>query len=742
MAYDIGPKIGIEGEKQFRQAIQQINTNLRTLSTEMMVVTSMYDKNDKSTEALTEKNKVLNKQIEEQKKKLDELKKGLEISKEKYGENDKVTQGWQQAVNKATAELNNMERELEENNKALKENETASDNSKEGLEELGESADKSGGKFEKLGGILKASAAAMGAVAVAAGAAAIKLGKEVINQFAELEQNLGGSEAVFGKYAERIQKTGEEAYKNLGVSQSEYLAIANKMGALFQGSGIEQAKSLELTEKAMQRAADMASVMGIDMQVALDSVAGAAKGNFTMMDNLGVAMNATTIEAYALSKGLKFTWNTATQAEKAEVAMQMFFEKTEQYAGNFARESTETISGSIGLFKAAIQSFVGGLGNANADMKNLTQNLIDAFQAVVKNVVPIIKNLTSAIPQAVGAILPALGELLPDLLTIATDLFQQVLNTVMSMLPELIPVAVQALMTITDTLVENLPLLINSAITLILTLANGIAQALPNLVPTIVDTMITIVETLIDNIDMLIDAAIAIIMGLAEGIINALPRLLDKVPVIIDKLVIAITNNLPKIIEMGIKLTIKLAEGLIKAIPNLLAAIPQIMISIIKGFANYYGNMADVGANLIEGLWNGIKNVKDWIINKIKGFGNVVIKSIKGIFGIHSPSRVMRDEVGKNLALGIGEGFTSQMKKVTSDMNDVLPTRFDVDSTINGTLDNALTGVQGINGTTEFVFNLSIPLDGKELVRRTIRFTSEELAKLNRNSKLALGGVL
>lgn len=728
MAYDIGPKIGIEGEKQFRQAIQQINTNLRTLSTEMMAVTSKYDKNDKSTEALTEKNKVLNKQIEEQKKKLEELKKGLDMASEKYGENDKVTQGWQQAVNKATAELNNMERELNANNKAL--------------DDVGESAEKSGGKFEKLGGILKASAAAMGAVAVAAGAAAIKLGKEVINQFAELEQNLGGSEAVFGKYAERIQKTGEEAYKNLGVSQSEYLAIANKMGALFQGSGIEQAKSLELTEKAMQRAADMASVMGIDMQVALDSVAGAAKGNFTMMDNLGVAMNATTIEAYALSKGLKFTWNTATQAEKAEVAMQMFFEKTEQYAGNFARESTETISGSIGLFKAAIQSFVGGLGNANADMKNLTQNLIDAFQAVVKNVVPIIKNLTSAIPQAVGAILPALGELLPDLLTIATDLFQQVLNTVMSMLPELIPVAVQALMTITDTLVENLPLLINSAITLILTLANGIAQALPNLVPTIVDTMITIVETLIDNIDMLIDAAIAIVLGLAEGIINALPRLLDKVPVIIDKLVIAITNNLPKIIEMGIKLTIKLAEGLIKAIPKLLAAIPQIMISIIKGFANYHGNIADVGANLIKGLWNGIKNVKDWIINKIKGFGNEVIKSIKGIFGIHSPSRVMRDEVGKNLALGIGEGFTSQMKRVTSDMNDVLPTSFDVDSTINGTLDNALTGVQGINGTTEFVFNLSIPLDGKELVRRTIRFTSEELAKLNRNSKLALGGVL
>ena len=180
----------------------------------------------------------------------------------------------------------------------------------------------------------------------------------------------------------------------MGVSQSEYLATANKMGALFQGSGLEQQKSLEITEKAMQRAADMASVMGIDMKVALDSVAGAAKGNFTMMDNLGVAMNATNIEAYALAKGLDFTWATATQAEKAEIAMQMFFENTEQYAGNFAKESTETISGSIGLLQAAITSFTGGLGNADADMQNLTANLVEAFRAVVANIVPIIKKFS------------------------------------------------------------------------------------------------------------------------------------------------------------------------------------------------------------------------------------------------------------------------------------------------------------------------------------------------------------
>ena len=135
------------------------------------------------------------------------------------------------------------------------------------LDEAGKTAEKSGGKFEKLGGILKGPRRSIhGWYCRSSGAAAVKLGKEVIASFGELEQNLGGSEAVFGEYAKNIQKIGEDAYKNMGTSQSDYLSTANKMGALFQGSGIEQEKSMELTEKAMQRAADMASVMGIDMQ--------------------------------------------------------------------------------------------------------------------------------------------------------------------------------------------------------------------------------------------------------------------------------------------------------------------------------------------------------------------------------------------------------------------------------------------------------------------------------------------
>ena len=390
MGYDsFGLKIGLEGEKEFKRALSEINQSFKVLGSEMKLVDSSFSKNNDQVELAAEKNKVLNKQIDQQKEKIDVLKNALKNASESFGENDRRTKNWQIQLNHAEAALNDMERELEESTESA-------DELGDELKETADVAKDSESKFSGLGSVLKSVGIALGTAAVAAGAATVGLVKSVVSSFGELEQNLGGSEAVFGSYAASIQKTGEEAYKNMGVSQSNYLATANKMGALFQGTGISQAKSLEYTEKAMQRAADMASVMGIDMQSALDAVTGAAKGNFTMMDNLGVAMNATSIEAYAASKGLDFVWASASQAEKSEMAMQMFFETTEQYAGNFAKESTETISGSLGLLSASVESFVAGLGNSEADMINLTQNVVEAFNAVVTNVVPIIENIMNA----------------------------------------------------------------------------------------------------------------------------------------------------------------------------------------------------------------------------------------------------------------------------------------------------------------------------------------------------------
>ena len=222
----------------------------------------------------------------------------------------------------------------------------------------------------------------------------------IVKSFASLEQNIGGTKAVFGEFAQTVQKDAESAYKNMGLSASDYMATANKMASLFQGSGIEQKKSMDLTTSAMQRAADVASVMGVDMSMAMESVAGAAKGNFTMMDNLGVAMNATTLEAYALEKGLNFKWDTASNAEKAELAMQMFMERTQQFDGNFLNESEKTVAGSLDAMKGAFQNFVAGLGNPEADIKQLMTNLGETVKTFAENVKGVIGTIWDNLPLA------------------------------------------------------------------------------------------------------------------------------------------------------------------------------------------------------------------------------------------------------------------------------------------------------------------------------------------------------
>lgn len=222
----------------------------------------------------------------------------------------------------------------------------------------------------------------------------------VVKGYASLEQNLGGTEAVFGQFAKNVQNDAKNAYQTMGLSASDYMATANKMGSLFQGSGLEQQKALDMTSKAMKRAADVASVMGVDVNMAMESVAGAAKGNFTMMDNLGVAMNATTLEAYALEKGLNFEWKTASNAEKAELAMQMFMDRTKQYDGNFLKESEKTVSGSLDAMKGAFSNFVAGLGNPEADVAELMTNLKTTIVNFSKNVKGVIKTIWDNLPLA------------------------------------------------------------------------------------------------------------------------------------------------------------------------------------------------------------------------------------------------------------------------------------------------------------------------------------------------------
>ena len=217
------------------------------------------------------------------------------------------------------------------------------------LDDLEEQSQRSGGALKD---IFKNAAKGVSALGIG------KIISDSISNAGDLEQNLGGVEVVFQKHADKLKETALTAAGNMGLSQSAYLATANKMGALFKGSGFDNASAAEMSRNAMQRAADVASIMGTDVKDAMEAVTGAAKGNFTMMDNLGVAMNDTTLQAYAQEKGLG---KLETTQQKVYAAMQMFLDKTEYAAGNYTREN-DTFSGSLTTLKAEFENLTAELG--------------------------------------------------------------------------------------------------------------------------------------------------------------------------------------------------------------------------------------------------------------------------------------------------------------------------------------------------------------------------------------------
>lgn len=187
MADTFGLKIGLEGEKELKKALAEINQSFKVLGSEMKLVESQFSKNDKSVESLAVRNQALNKEVEAQKQKIETLKSALANAAESFGENDRRTQQWQIQLNNAQAALNGMERELADNESAMdvlgKEmddtGESAYDLSKD-IDDAGDAADNSEGKFSKLGSTLKTVGVAMGAVVAAVATTAVALGKSVI----------------------------------------------------------------------------------------------------------------------------------------------------------------------------------------------------------------------------------------------------------------------------------------------------------------------------------------------------------------------------------------------------------------------------------------------------------------------------------------------------------------------------------------------------------------------------------
>lgn len=642
MADDFGLKIGLEGEKEFKKALSEINQSFKVLGSEMKVVQSQFDKNDNSVEALTARNQVLNKEIEAQKQKIETLRSALANAAESFGENDRRTQQWQIQLNNATATLNDMERELDRNNAALDDAEREMDDVADSADDMGEeideaadSADKSKGKFESLGSVLKGIGAAMGAVAVAAGAAAVSLGKEVIAAYADYEQLVGGVDTLFKESSQELQNYAANAYKTAGMSANDYMETVTSFSAsLIQSLGGDTEKAVKYADMAITDMSDNANKMGTDMSLIQNAYQGFAKQNYTMLDNLKLGYGGTKTEmerlladAQAIS-GIEYNIDSYADVVEAIHVIQ----ESMGIAGATAAEAEGTISGSINALQAALQNMLVGFGDADADMEMLCQNMVDALQNVIKNITPVIENMVKVLPTVTGALLDAFADLLPTLLQTVTDLFAQLLNTILTLLPQLIPAVVEAVMTIVQALIDNLPLLVDAAVQLVVALVEGIGMALPQLIPAAVQAIITIVEGLISNLPLILDAALQLIMGLAEGLLTAIPVLIEALPSIILAIVDFIIGAIPQIIQAGIELLTALVAALPEIITAIVAAIPQIIEGIITAVLDSIPQLVQAGIDLLVALIQALPEIITTIVAAIPEIiGSIVNALIKSI---------------------------------------------------------------------------------------------------------------
>lgn len=276
---------------------------------------------------------------------------------------------------------------------------------------------------------------------------------------------------------------------------------------------------------------------------------------------------------------------------------------------------------------------------------------------------------------------------------------------------------------------------------------NIIIQGLTQLITEASQTIIPMaVQILLENLPSIVSAGMDLIIALVSGILDNIDMLIDCVLEMVDVIVDKLIDNLPKLIDGGIRLIAALANGLIRAIPNLVSKIPQIISSIVKGLISGIPAIFDVGKNIVEGLWHGIKNMGSWFTGKVKGFFGGIVGGIKDFLGIHSPSKVFAG-IGGFMAEGLGNGFDDQFKFVKKDIEDSM--NFDagtITATANisrhytsGAYGAASTSGGGDSGRIVMLLeqylpmlaNMKVIMDSGQVVGLLAPGMDEELAKIN-----------
>ena len=732
----IKSQIILEGEKEYRSACKGINTSLREIGSEMKLATAEFGDNAESIDALTRKQDILKKSLEEQAKKAkaaeDALKKmrdgGIEPTNPAY-------QKMQTALNNTKADMVKIQKEIDDTSEKLKK-------SKIDWESVGDTVG-------KVGKAIGAGVAAMSAAIGAAAGAFLGLAEST----REARVNMGKLETGFttaGHSAEDAKKTYTELYGVLGDDGQATEAAAHLA-------------KLTKNEKELATWTDIAT--GVY----------ATFGDSLPIENLTEAANETA-KTGAITGGLADALNWAGVSEdefqasldkcSTEQERQALITKTLNGLYSDAAEKYREVNGDIIDAQKATASLNSAMAELGAIAEPIVTKLKQLAAELLQQITPFVElignGLVGALTGAEGAAqqftdgllgmvtfaIQKLTEMLPTFINFAFQMIANIATGIAQALPTLVPSLVQLVADIVQVLIDNIPLLIDAALQLVTGLAQGIINAIPVLVaalPTLITSLIDgllssipqiiqagidlltslitalpeiiativaaipeiingIITALLENIPLIIQAGIDLLVALIQALPQIITTIVQAIPQIISGIVNALVQNIPQIIQAGVQLFVALVRNLPTIIAEIVKAVPQIVSGIVSAFGSLVGEMVKAGANLLHGLWEGISSAAGWLWEKVSGWASSLVDGIKNFFGIHSPSTVFA-EIGTNMGEGVGVGFGESMNGVSADMTAAMggAGQLTAAEAVRAVNDGIIANIEGLSGAVNAI---------------------------------------
>lgn len=678
MATNIGPKISVEGEAQYRKQMAQIIAQQKALAAEMKATVSGFTSATSAQEKARASASVLDRQIANLTDALKAQQGQLDKAEAKYGSSSKEALAYRTAVYNTTAELNKLKTQL--------------GGTADAVEDTGDAMEEAGRQGVRFGDLIKANVISDfivdGLREIAS--AAKDMAASFVQSAADVRAETAQYAQTFGDLAGEADAAIQQVADSANTLPSLLKPAATSIYAFARSSGADTAQAMDLMAQSMQVAVDAAAYYDRSLSDVTETLQSFLKGNYENDAALGVSATEATRNAQAMEMfGQAF--NDLTEIQKQQALLQMVVDAQELSGamGQAAREADgwQNVQGNLNEAwrqfaavkgQAMLDALIPAMQEVTGLLTGLTDGSLSAGQAMQQAFAFASQQagqLVAQLPQALSglgglgaSIASGLSAVLPQVQAAASDLLATLKQGIEANLPQLMDTGLKALTNFTAGLRESAGQLVDQGLSLIVSLAEGIAQGLPSLIeqaPRIVTNLAGVIN---DNAPKILAAGVQIIAALAKGLIQAIPTLVANIPEILNAIVnVFLAFNW---LNLGKQLVTAIGNGIKGAGSFLSGAAKEVVNTLYNGVKQLPQTMLNLGRQMIQGLINGIRGMIAGVKDNIAEVAYGAVSTLKNILGIHSPSTVC-EKIGVNLMQGLAIGMKDGSGEVMETVDDL-----------------------------------------------------------------------